>query len=461
MHYLSLNFFPISASTVEPVQSSACSTGENRLANPELDHVATAPPLAAGLETLAGVAATLTDDPKDGHPVAPSNQPDLRGPCFIFPLVGHFVIQQNPAFLPVLISPPDARVSLQHHHRQHHNNMESAHAPSVLVPKNTVLNSAAATGTTVSQKRRRPQPVLVPTQPWRPLHLLPRPAENLSHGNGSSSSNDNNNNNEQAVIRGDNTATHTVQSVEQGKTGPIETRTVSTEAYSRDFPVPEVRALVSGEEHDTPDVVMSHSVRAAEKANQQDNSPPKDTQTFTKKKKPKKQRDSAYGTRLTVGLSPSSTYRAVKCITEHPHASLIPPNRVHFPYVPDDTEQRRHPVCVQNGVEPLDVLFGRGHGTNTHMGNRLLRKLIAQYRNAYHQMAKGKKSQLAQNLTHFVRLQGGRFLMVSSNHGGGDDSNNDNNNRTYYYDCGSLRAVAKVKQALREGQRALPSNATK
>jgi hypothetical protein len=101
--------------------------------------------------------------------------------------------------------------------------------------------------------------------------------------------------------------------------------------------------------------------------------------------------------------------------------------------VPDDTQRQRYPI--QHPAD-VDVLLGRGTFANRHAGNCLFRRLAASYRDAYTDLPKGQKAQLAYNLVNFVRLQGGRFLIQDA---------------ISYYECGTVRAEIKVRQALREG----------
>lgn len=100
-------------------------------------------------------------------------------------------------------------------------------------------------------------------------------------------------------------------------------------------------------------------------------------------------------------------------------------------------------------------------------GNVWFRKLMERYRNAYCTAQKGQKSLLARNLCNYVRLNGGRFLEQFDDnaehdhkvaHASTSTTSSSGNKKcdvlfrnTIWYECGDVRAHAKVGQTLREG----------
>ncbi|KAL3919785.1 MAG: hypothetical protein SGILL_003580 [Bacillariaceae sp.] len=85
--------------------------------------------------------------------------------------------------------------------------------------------------------------------------------------------------------------------------------------------------------------------------------------------------------------------------------------------------------------EALDVLCGRGGGTNLHEGNRFYRDLILSHRTTYDDASKSMKPEIARDIVMRIRERGGRFLRKDK--------------EGLYYDIGDGEAKAKTSQALR------------
>lgn len=137
---------------------------------------------------------------------------------------------------------------------------------------------------------------------------------------------------------------------------------------------------------------------------------------------------------------------------DHPHPSLLPNSDEGatslslFPFVGNDSENS----IPYDNLTKVDVLLGRGGGTNHYVGNIWFRKLMERYRKAYCTSQKGQKGLLVRNLCNYIRFNGGRFLEQKE----GCDRNVLNAKclrNTIWYECGDIRAHAKVGQTLREG----------
>ena len=105
---------------------------------------------------------------------------------------------------------------------------------------------------------------------------------------------------------------------------------------------------------------------------------------------------------------------------------------------PASSDTSSEPTETKEGVsiyESLDVLCGRGGGTNLHEGNRFYRDLILSHRTAYDDATKAMKPEIAREIVQRIRERGGRFLRR------GKDG--------LYYDIGDAEAKAKTSQALR------------
>lgn len=102
---------------------------------------------------------------------------------------------------------------------------------------------------------------------------------------------------------------------------------------------------------------------------------------------------------------------------------------------PSSTTRKNEP---SGKVGPHDVLLGRGGATNSHVGNRIFRCIVASYQKEYLAARKKDKKGIAQLIVAKVQNNGGRFL----------ERVDDNEN---WIEVKSTRALAKASQALREG----------
>eukprot|EP00816_Leptocylindrus_hargravesii_P005774 CAMPEP_0196806910 /NCGR_PEP_ID=MMETSP1362-20130617/6835_1 /TAXON_ID=163516 /ORGANISM="Leptocylindrus danicus, Strain CCMP1856" /LENGTH=605 /DNA_ID=CAMNT_0042180599 /DNA_START=312 /DNA_END=2129 /DNA_ORIENTATION=+ len=102
----------------------------------------------------------------------------------------------------------------------------------------------------------------------------------------------------------------------------------------------------------------------------------------------------------------------------------------------------------QAELTDLDVLCGRGGGTNSWIGNRRYRAVVQSYQPTYLKAKRKEKPMLAREIVCVIRSQGGRFLKKSGN-----------SNSTAYEDIGDHKAEAKTAQALREGLDVRATNA--
>eukprot|EP00814_Leptocylindrus_danicus_P019490 CAMPEP_0116033200 /NCGR_PEP_ID=MMETSP0321-20121206/18803_1 /TAXON_ID=163516 /ORGANISM="Leptocylindrus danicus var. danicus, Strain B650" /LENGTH=576 /DNA_ID=CAMNT_0003509141 /DNA_START=434 /DNA_END=2164 /DNA_ORIENTATION=- len=101
----------------------------------------------------------------------------------------------------------------------------------------------------------------------------------------------------------------------------------------------------------------------------------------------------------------------------------------------------------QTELGDLDVLCGRGGGTNSWIGNRRYRAVVQSYQPTYLKAKRKEKPMLAREIVCVIRSQGGRFLKKSSG------------NSVHYEDIGDHKAEAKTAQALREGLDVRATNA--
>ena len=116
-----------------------------------------------------------------------------------------------------------------------------------------------------------------------------------------------------------------------------------------------------------------------------------------------------------------------------------------------------------------DVLFGRGGGTNVHVGNKIFRDLINAHRRSYLKAKKNNKPYITQSILRVIRDQhGGRFLKKATVASGGgskkktksndaaDDDDDDESDvhdslvGTGWYEVDDNTAKEKISQALRQ-----------
>jgi len=89
-------------------------------------------------------------------------------------------------------------------------------------------------------------------------------------------------------------------------------------------------------------------------------------------------------------------------------------------------------------INPNDVLCGRGGLTNSHVGNKRYRYVVAEYQQEYLKARKNEKKDIARRIVARIKENGGRFLKRSA------DS-------IVWSEVTEKKAVEKTSQALREG----------
>jgi hypothetical protein len=95
------------------------------------------------------------------------------------------------------------------------------------------------------------------------------------------------------------------------------------------------------------------------------------------------------------------------------------------------------PISITDAnISENDVLFGRGGGTNRHVGNIYFRDLVSEHQPAYVQARKRDKTRIAKSIVAQVRNRNGRFLRKENGK---------------WIDVGDKKAAEKTSQALREG----------
>lgn len=94
--------------------------------------------------------------------------------------------------------------------------------------------------------------------------------------------------------------------------------------------------------------------------------------------------------------------------------------------------------AVSNAIKPQDVLCGRGGLTNSHVGNKNFRKVVAEYQQEYLVAKKKEKKEIAKRIVNRIQHAGGRFLKRSA------DSH-------VWSEVTEKKALEKTSQALREG----------
>mmetsp|Transcript_9140 Transcript_9140/g.18240 ORF Transcript_9140/g.18240 Transcript_9140/m.18240 type:complete len:558 (+) Transcript_9140:244-1917(+) len=88
-------------------------------------------------------------------------------------------------------------------------------------------------------------------------------------------------------------------------------------------------------------------------------------------------------------------------------------------------------------VTCMDVVMGRGSGTQNHCGNVTYRKLVFLNKELYATSSKFDKIKISKAIVRAIREKGGHFLEMEDQ---------------LYFDIGDKRAWDKTSQALREGQ---------
>ncbi|KAL3923907.1 MAG: hypothetical protein SGILL_001373 [Bacillariaceae sp.] len=91
-----------------------------------------------------------------------------------------------------------------------------------------------------------------------------------------------------------------------------------------------------------------------------------------------------------------------------------------------------------NAIRQYDVLCGRGGLTNSHLGNKNFRAIVAEYQSEYLVAKKKDKKIIAQRIVDRIERNGGRFLKRSAA-------------SDVWSEVTSKKALEKTSQALREG----------
>lgn len=89
-------------------------------------------------------------------------------------------------------------------------------------------------------------------------------------------------------------------------------------------------------------------------------------------------------------------------------------------------------------INENDVLCGRGGATNTHIGNKRFRAVVAEYQEEYLRARKKEKALIALQVVERIKQNGGRFLKRD-------------NISDVWVEVPTKKAVGKTGQALREG----------
>jgi len=105
-------------------------------------------------------------------------------------------------------------------------------------------------------------------------------------------------------------------------------------------------------------------------------------------------------------------------------------------------------------INDNDVLCGRGGMTNSHIGNKRFRIIVAEYQYEYLMARKKEKKNIASRIVSRINTNGGRFLIKQQkqkqrNFTGED--NNDNSVIVWLEVTHKKTILAKTSQALREG----------
>mmetsp|Transcript_30207 Transcript_30207/g.50167 ORF Transcript_30207/g.50167 Transcript_30207/m.50167 type:complete len:209 (-) Transcript_30207:1562-2188(-) len=91
-----------------------------------------------------------------------------------------------------------------------------------------------------------------------------------------------------------------------------------------------------------------------------------------------------------------------------------------------------------NAINPNDVLCGRGGLTNSHVGNKRFRYIVAEYQQVYLNARKNEKKEIARTIVARIHGNGGRFLRRTADSG-------------VWSEVTYKKATEKTSQALREG----------
>jgi hypothetical protein len=118
------------------------------------------------------------------------------------------------------------------------------------------------------------------------------------------------------------------------------------------------------------------------------------------------------------------------------------------------TKKRLPPPTIKNAErigpliikpDPHDILFGRGGGTNVHIGNKIFRDLINARRREYLKAKKNDKPAISRRIVHEIHTRyGGRFLKKADDDDGGATA------QEGWYEVDDRSSREKVSQALRQ-----------
>ncbi|VEU42344.1 unnamed protein product [Pseudo-nitzschia multistriata] len=92
----------------------------------------------------------------------------------------------------------------------------------------------------------------------------------------------------------------------------------------------------------------------------------------------------------------------------------------------------------RNEINPNDVLCGRGGLTNSNIGNKRFRSVVAKYQQEYLHARKNDKKLIARRIITEIKENDGRFLQRSSD-------------PSIWSEISMKKALEKTSQALREG----------
>ena len=100
-------------------------------------------------------------------------------------------------------------------------------------------------------------------------------------------------------------------------------------------------------------------------------------------------------------------------------------------------------ISISNGhgLQPNDIVCGRGAPTNFHGGNQSFRELVKDHETAYLCAKRSDKPLIAMKVLHMIQSRGGRFVRRIKT--AGDCSS--------WVEIGEKAAYEKVCQALRDG----------
>lgn len=106
--------------------------------------------------------------------------------------------------------------------------------------------------------------------------------------------------------------------------------------------------------------------------------------------------------------------------------------------IPPKAMNKSNMTASDDSIGPHDVLLGRGGRTNTHLGNRRYRAIVAKYQPEYLAAKKKDKIVIARRIVSIIHANGGRFLKQG-------------NGVSIWMPIPNPKAINKTSQALREG----------